>query len=106
MRKPPIWLAASQRLILAFVLVLLLPATAVEWLGVWLVDQDRALASRQLRDRRESAADRLTAALEQAVASTERRLDNDPTRLQLEKTRADPRFCIQDLWRARRGSAR
>lgn len=75
------WLGASRRLILSFVLVLLVPATAVIWLGVRLIEQDRALASRQLRERRESAADRLIAGLEQAVSSTERRLDGEPTRL-------------------------
>lgn len=69
------WLGASRRLILSFVLALLVPATAVVWLGVRLIEQDRAVASRQLRERRESAADRLIAGLEQAVSSTERRLD-------------------------------
>jgi signal transduction histidine kinase len=75
------WLGASRRLILSFVLALLVPATAVVWLGVRLIEQDRALASRQLRERRESAADRLIAGLEQAVSSTERRLDGEPTGL-------------------------
>ncbi|MBI1874168.1 MAG: hypothetical protein HYS05_09810 [Acidobacteria bacterium] len=75
------WLGASRRLILLFVLVLLVPATAVVWLGVRLIEQDRALASRQLRERRESAADRLIAGLEQAVSSTERRLAGEPTGL-------------------------
>jgi len=65
---------ASRRLIVSFVLVLLVPATAVVWLGARLVEQDRALASRQLRERRESAADRVIAGLEQALASTERQL--------------------------------
>jgi len=72
------WRGASRRLILSFVLVLLVPAAAVVWLGVRLIEQDRALASRQLRERRESAADRLIADLEQAVSSTERRLDGEP----------------------------
>jgi hypothetical protein len=31
--------------------VLLVPATAVVWLGARLIEQDRALASRQLRER-------------------------------------------------------
>jgi signal transduction histidine kinase len=75
------WLGASRRLILSFVLVLLVPAAAVVWLGARLVDQDRALASRQLRERRESAADRLVASLEQAVSSTERHLDGEPASL-------------------------
>lgn len=73
------WLGASRRLILSFVLVLLVPAVAVVWLGARLIEQDRALASRQLRERRESAADRLIAGLEQAVSSTERRLGGEPT---------------------------
>lgn len=79
--KPRAWAGASRRLLLSFVFVLLVPAAAVVWLGVRLIDQDRALALRQLRERHESAADRLVAGLEQAVASTERRLDGDPARL-------------------------
>ena len=84
MVTPRAWLGASRRLILSFVLVLLVPAAAVVWLGVRLIEQDRALASRQLRERLESAADRLTAGLDQAVSSTERRLDGDPTRLPIQ----------------------
>jgi signal transduction histidine kinase len=72
------WHGASRRLILSFVLVLLVPAAAVVWLGVHLVDQDRALAARQLRERREAAADRVIASLQQAVAISERRLAGDP----------------------------
>ena len=49
--------------------------------GARLIEQDRALASRQLREGRESAADRLIAGLEQAVSATERRLDGEPTGL-------------------------
>jgi tetratricopeptide (TPR) repeat protein len=79
MTTPRAWRSAPRRLILSFVLVLLVPAAAVVWLGVRLIEQDRALASRQLRERRESAADRLIAGLEQAVSATERRLDADPT---------------------------
>ena len=74
MPAPHAWRGASRRLILSFVLGLLVPATAVVWLGARLVEQDRALASRQLRERRESAADRAVAALEHALSSTERRL--------------------------------
>ena len=81
MVTPRAWLGASRRLILSFVLVLLVPAGAVVWLGARLIEQDRALASRQLRERRESAADRLIAGLEQAVSATERRLDGGPDRV-------------------------
>src|SRR5436190_23151508 len=85
MATPRVWFGASRRLLLSFVLVLLVPAAAVVWLGLHLIDQDRALASRQLRERRESAADRLIAGLEQAVSSTERRLDGDPTGLPIRR---------------------
>ena len=81
MARPFAWPGASRRLILSFVLVLLVPAVAVVWLGARLIEQDRTLASRQLRERRESAADRLIAGLEQAVSATERRLDGDPAGL-------------------------
>ena len=77
MVTPRASIGASRRLILSFVLVLLVPALAVIWLGVRLIEQDRAIASGQLRERRESAADRLIAGLEQAVSSTERRLDGE-----------------------------
>ena len=83
MATPFARLGASRRLILSFVLVLLVPAVAVVWLGARLIEQDRALASRQLRERRESAADRLIAGLEQAVSATERRLDGDPSALSI-----------------------
>jgi hypothetical protein len=65
---------APQRLLASFVLVLLLPAAAILWLGLRLLDQDRSLESRQLQERRASACDRVTATLEQALAATERRL--------------------------------
>ena len=70
----PAWSGTSRRLIVSFVLVLLVPAIAVVWLGVRLIEQDRALAVRQLRERRDSAADRLIAGFEQTLSATERRL--------------------------------
>lgn len=51
---------------------------ALVWLGARLIEQDRALAHRQLRERTESAADRLIAGIELAVSSAERRLNIDP----------------------------
>ena len=81
MTVPRAWLGASRRLVLSFILVLLLPAAAVVWLGARLIDQDRALASRQLRERRESAADRLVASLAQTLSTTERQLESNPTAL-------------------------
>ena len=65
---------APRRLIVSFVLLLLLPAAAIVWLGVRLLEQDRSLESRQLAERRASACQRVAAALEQALAATERQL--------------------------------
>jgi threonine/homoserine/homoserine lactone efflux protein len=47
---------------------------ALVWMGVRLIKQDRALEAQQLRERREAAADRLTAALGQILSSEEERL--------------------------------
>jgi signal transduction histidine kinase len=67
------WLNSPRRLIAAFVLLLVLPAGAVAWLGVQLLDQDRQLAARQARERREVTADRAVAELERALSTVERR---------------------------------
>jgi signal transduction histidine kinase len=64
----------SRRLILSFVLLLLLPAATVVWLGVQLIARDRVQESNQLRDRRESASDRLIGSLQQKLLATERKL--------------------------------
>jgi signal transduction histidine kinase len=60
-------------LIASFLVLLLLPAIAVAWLGARLLEQDRALESQQWEERRASAADRVVAALEQSLSATERR---------------------------------
>lgn len=69
---------APRRLMLSFILLLLLPAAAVVWLGVQLLRQDRDLEIRQRHERRELAADRITSALEQLLSATERRLRGGP----------------------------
>jgi signal transduction histidine kinase len=51
---------------------------ALVWMGVRLIKQDRALESQQLRERREAAADRLTASLEQVLSEEERKLADLP----------------------------
>jgi signal transduction histidine kinase len=81
MGTPRVWQGASRRLIVSFVLVLLVPAAAVVWLGARLIEQDRAIASDQLRERRESAADLFIAGLAQAIAFTERQLGEQPANL-------------------------
>jgi len=55
---------------------------ALVWMGVRLIEQDRALEAQQLRERREAAADRLTAQLEQTLSAEEGRLA-DPASLHL-----------------------
>ena len=65
--------ATPQRLLLAFVAVLLLPAVAVVWLGVRLLALDRELERRQASERGQAALDRAVASLEQALAISERR---------------------------------
>jgi tetratricopeptide (TPR) repeat protein len=68
------WLGAPKRLLWSFVLLLLLPAAAVAWLGVQLLEQDREIEARRIAERRERAADRAIAEIEKAVAATERQL--------------------------------
>lgn len=71
-------MSAPRRLIASFVLLLLLPAAAVVWLGVRLIAQDRALEASQSEERRKSANDRAVAFLEQALTATERNLPSAP----------------------------
>lgn len=65
---------ASRRLIAAFVLLLLLPAGTVAWLGFQLLRQDRELAATQARERRDVTADRAVGELERALSHAERAL--------------------------------
>ena len=71
------WLDGPRRLLVSFTLLLLVPGAAVVWLGLRLLEQDRAIEARQLLERREVAADRLVSGLEQALSATERRLSGD-----------------------------
>lgn len=57
-----------------FLAVAAVSVVALVWMGVRLMQQDRALESQQLEDRREAAADRVVAALEQVLSAEERRL--------------------------------
>ena len=78
MRRASFLRGASRRLIAAFVLLLLLPAAAVVWLGIRLVIQDRQLEAEGLRKQPENAAECIVNELgkrladaERAIASTE-----------------------------------
>jgi signal transduction histidine kinase len=55
---------------------------ALVWMGVRLIEQDRALEAQQLRERREASADRLTVSLEQTLSAEEERLA-DPENVDL-----------------------
>ena len=62
---------APRRLIAAFVLLLLLPAVAVVWLGVRLVIQDQQLETERLRTQREAAAEQLVNELNTRLSAAE-----------------------------------
>jgi signal transduction histidine kinase len=68
------WTRVPRNLTAAFLAVAAVSVVALIWLGVRLVAQDRALEAERLRERRESAADRVVAALDQALSADERSL--------------------------------
>jgi len=70
-------------LVTAFVLAMLLPGTALVWLAMRFLEQDRILEEAQARERQELSADRAVAHLEQAIAASERLL-NGPENFQAE----------------------
>jgi signal transduction histidine kinase len=86
------WLAAPRRWLWSFVLLLLLPAAAVAWLGVELVRKDRQIEARNAEDQREILASRLLADIERLVSASERTLANAPRDLAL--TSADDAVVI------------
>lgn len=83
MRAPQAWLGAPWRVIWSFLLLLLLPAAAVGWLGMRWIEQDRQLESNQIQERRASAADLVVADLHRALSATERQLAGSATWPQL-----------------------
>ncbi|MBN2409470.1 MAG: HAMP domain-containing histidine kinase [Candidatus Aminicenantes bacterium] len=68
----------SRRTTILFLGVAAAAVAALIWMGVRLLQQDRALEAQQLRERREAAADRLIIALEQVLSAEERRLTDLP----------------------------
>jgi signal transduction histidine kinase len=68
----------SRNTIILFLCVAALSVAALVWMGVRLVKQDRALEATQLQERREAAADRLTASLNQILSGEESRLAGLP----------------------------
>jgi signal transduction histidine kinase len=72
------WFNPPRRLLVLFLVVMLLPAAGLIWMGWRLYRQDRALASQHLRERRELAADRIIAALQRQLAEAEQSLAEVP----------------------------
>ena len=68
----------SRNTAILFLGVAAVSVAALVWMGVRLVKQDRALEASQLQERREAAADRLTASLEQVLLNEESKLADPP----------------------------
>ena len=68
----------SRNTAILFLGVAAVSVAALVWMGVRLVKQDRALEATQLQERREAAADRLIASLEQVLSDEESKLADLP----------------------------
>jgi signal transduction histidine kinase len=68
----------SRNTVILFLGVAAVSVAALVWMGVRLVQQDRALEATQLQERREAAADRLIASLEQVLLEEESKLADLP----------------------------
>lgn len=68
----------SRNTAILFLGVAAVSVAALVWMGMRLVQQDRALEAQQLEGRREAAADRLTVSLEQVLSAEEERLADLP----------------------------
>jgi hypothetical protein len=68
----------SQHLALLFLAVVVPPIVALIWLGVQLVDQDRALWAQREEERRQTAARAAVLSLDQALTEAEQRFGEGP----------------------------
>ncbi len=68
----------SRNTAILFLSVAAVSVAVLVWTGIRLARQDRALEAQQLEERRESAADRIAASLEQVLSAEERRLADLP----------------------------
>src|SRR4051794_12723474 len=73
-----LWGAWSKRLALLFLAVVVPPIAALTWLGMQLVEQDRALWAQREEERRQTAARAVVLSLEQALTEAERRFAEGP----------------------------
>lgn len=72
------WRHPSRNTAVLFLSVSIVAVASLVWMGVSLVRQDRALEAQQQEERREAAADRVVASLEQVLSAEERRLADLP----------------------------
>jgi len=68
------WTWLPRNLTAAFLTVAAVSVAALVWLGTWILRQDRALEAQRFQERRESVADRVVAALDQALSADARSL--------------------------------
>jgi len=61
------WFRPPRHLVVLFVVVIVVPAAALAWLGWRLLEQDRALEGQRIQERLERAADSISAALERRL---------------------------------------
>ncbi len=73
-----IWKRPSRYVAVFFLGVAAVSVIALVWMGVRLVQQDRALESQRLEEQREAAADRIVVSLEKVLSEEERKLADDP----------------------------
>jgi len=64
--------------VVLFLSVAAVSVIVLVWMGVRLVQQDRALEVQRLEEQREAAADRIIAALEKVLSAEERKLADAP----------------------------
>jgi signal transduction histidine kinase len=62
-------LRPPRHLLVAFIGLTLLPATALVWMGLWLTDQDRVLEQQRLKERQTQATNLIVTGLQQALSA-------------------------------------
>jgi len=73
------WGRISQKTTFLFLAAAVLSVFALIWMGLRLIQQDRALEAQQLEEKREAAANRIIAALEQLLSNEEHKLADPQT---------------------------
>ncbi|MDA2927540.1 HAMP domain-containing histidine kinase [Acidobacteria bacterium AH-259-G07] len=68
------WFGPSRHLLVLFLAITFVPATALVWLSWRILEQDRALETQRIQERLEHAADLIAAALERRLAEIEQQL--------------------------------